>query len=127
MGIEILNLEDVRRGDVAIAGGKGANLGELIGEGFPVPPGFVVPARACEEFFQHIELKSKIENLKELSADKYDQYCASIREVIEKTDLPSELESFRCCQSLTLLALKRSPISVLARTSGICSPLEPRS
>ena len=34
------------RGDVAFAGGKGANLGELTAAGLPVPPGFVVGAPA---------------------------------------------------------------------------------
>lgn len=32
--------------DVSRVGGKGANLGELAGSGFPVPPGFVVTADA---------------------------------------------------------------------------------
>ena len=35
--------------DVASAGGKGANLGELTRAGFPVPPGFVVTAPAYLE------------------------------------------------------------------------------
>lgn len=39
-------LDNLRRGDVGVAGGKGANLGELTGAGFPVPPGFVVSAQA---------------------------------------------------------------------------------
>ena len=39
-------LDDLRRRDVGAAGGKGANLGELTGAGFPVPPGFVVSADA---------------------------------------------------------------------------------
>src|SRR5690606_38200338 len=30
--------------------GKGANLGELIGAGFPVPPGFVVTTAAYDRF-----------------------------------------------------------------------------
>ena len=37
---------DLRRDDTSIAGGKGANLGELAAGGFPVPPGFVVAAGA---------------------------------------------------------------------------------
>ena len=37
-------LDEVRRGDTLSVGGKGANLGELIGAGLPVPPGFVVTA-----------------------------------------------------------------------------------
>ncbi|HEY1282795.1 MAG TPA: PEP/pyruvate-binding domain-containing protein, partial [Acidimicrobiales bacterium] len=37
---------DLKRTDTDIAGGKGANLGELVSGGFPVPPGFVVTANA---------------------------------------------------------------------------------
>src|SRR3954447_18582066 len=34
------------RGDIAVAGGKGANLGELTRAGLPVPPGFVLTTAA---------------------------------------------------------------------------------
>ena len=40
----ILWFSDLRSADVAQAGGKGANLGELTAAGLPVPEGFVVPA-----------------------------------------------------------------------------------
>lgn len=40
------NLEDFGARDVALAGGKGSNLGELVRAGFPGPPGFVVTTRA---------------------------------------------------------------------------------
>jgi pyruvate,water dikinase len=43
-------LSDLRRDDVAVAGGKGANLGELVSAGFPVPPGLVVGAPAYGAF-----------------------------------------------------------------------------
>jgi pyruvate,water dikinase len=36
----------LRKADTAIAGGKGANLGELVHAGLPVPAGFVVTAEA---------------------------------------------------------------------------------
>lgn len=91
MGTEILGLGDVRRGDVAVAGGKGANLGELVGKGFPVPPGFVVPARACEEFFQAIHLDRHLKGLDDISSDERDQRCSAIREIIDKADPPLEL------------------------------------
>ncbi|MBN2624577.1 MAG: phosphoenolpyruvate synthase [Acidimicrobiales bacterium] len=38
--------DQVGRGDVDRVGGKGANLGEMTGAGFPVPAGFVVTAEA---------------------------------------------------------------------------------
>jgi rifampicin phosphotransferase len=39
-------LSDLNRDDLETAGGKGANLGELIRGGFPVPAGFVVTTEA---------------------------------------------------------------------------------
>ncbi len=38
--------EDLSKADVSKAGGKGANLGELVKAGLPVPPGFVISAQA---------------------------------------------------------------------------------
>ena len=46
----VRGLDRLSRADVAFAGGKGANLGELTAAGFPVPPGFVVGAPAYAAF-----------------------------------------------------------------------------
>ena len=43
-----IDLAQVGAGDLAVAGGKAANLGELIQAGFPVPPGFVVTTTAYD-------------------------------------------------------------------------------
>ena len=42
----VLGLRDLGRDDIATAGGKGANLGELIKAGFDVPDGFVLTTEA---------------------------------------------------------------------------------
>src|SRR6266550_18131 len=42
----VRTLADLRAADLPVAGGKGANLGELIGAGFPVPDGFVITTTA---------------------------------------------------------------------------------
>ena len=42
----IIDLEAVRATDIPRVGGKGANLGELIAAGLPVPGGFCVTADA---------------------------------------------------------------------------------
>lgn len=44
-----LNLKKISKKDIAIAGGKGTSLGEMICAGFPVPPGFVVLAGAFDK------------------------------------------------------------------------------
>ena len=42
----IRQLADLSASDLAAAGGKGANLGELMGAGFSVPDGFVITTEA---------------------------------------------------------------------------------
>ena len=48
------------RGDVAYAGGKGANLGELVRAGLPVPDGFVVGAPAYAAFCEQTGLRERL-------------------------------------------------------------------
>ncbi|HZB09739.1 MAG TPA: PEP/pyruvate-binding domain-containing protein, partial [Rubrobacter sp.] len=45
-------LDEIRKGDIALAGGKGANLGELSHAGLPVPPGYVVTTTAYDAFVE---------------------------------------------------------------------------
>src|SRR3989344_1103858 len=49
--------------DVGIAGGKGANLGEMTQAGIPVPPGFVVLSSAYFEFLEKNGLRPKIHQI----------------------------------------------------------------
>ena len=44
--------DEIRKDDIALAGGKGANLGELSHAGLPLPPGFVVTTTAYDAFVQ---------------------------------------------------------------------------
>lgn len=46
MPADVRWFEELTKDDVEVAGGKGANLGELLRAGLPVPPGFVVTAPA---------------------------------------------------------------------------------
>ena len=48
----IAALAEFGRHDIATAGGKGANLGELIAAGFPVPEGFVVTTEAYDGYLR---------------------------------------------------------------------------
>ncbi|MEK7183915.1 MAG: PEP/pyruvate-binding domain-containing protein, partial [Patescibacteria group bacterium] len=49
-GPTIVWLEQVDKADVALVGGKAANLGELIQAGIPVPPAFVVTTESYQQF-----------------------------------------------------------------------------
>jgi phosphohistidine swiveling domain-containing protein len=51
------------RNDLMLAGGKGANLGELSRAGFDVPPGFVITTAAYDLLLQQNKLQSRLEGL----------------------------------------------------------------
>lgn len=59
----IKNLSELCSRDTAIAGGKGASLGEMINNGIPVPPGFVVLSTTFEKFIEETELVVEIDSI----------------------------------------------------------------
>src|SRR5690349_452084 len=66
----IKTFKELGKNDAAIAGGKGASLGEMTQAGIPVPPGFVILADAFERFIEETLLVQKIEEiLKEVDVE----------------------------------------------------------
>ncbi|ELZ34604.1 phosphoenolpyruvate synthase [Halorubrum distributum JCM 13561] len=53
-------LEDVDADDVGTVGGKAASLGELIGAGLPVPPGFAVTAGTYRTFIEEAGIDDEL-------------------------------------------------------------------
>ena len=56
----VVKFEDLNKSDIGIAGGKGANLGELTQAGIPVPPGFVVTAETYEKFMEDSGINGQV-------------------------------------------------------------------
>jgi pyruvate,water dikinase len=54
---------EICRDDVPVVGGKGANLGDMVQAGLPVPPGFVICAPAYREVVQNCDLETRIEEI----------------------------------------------------------------
>ncbi len=57
----VRDFRQLNKNDAAIAGGKGASLGEMTQAGIPVPPGFVLLSNAFEQFIEEAELKADID------------------------------------------------------------------
>ncbi len=57
------DFKNLDKSDVAIAGGKGASLGEMTKAGIPVPPGFVVLSSAFESFLKETSLHAEIDSI----------------------------------------------------------------
>ncbi len=87
--------EEITKDDVALVGGKGANLGEMTRAGFPIPPGFVVTAEAYFYFIEKTGIKDKIlEKLKDLNVDDTDaleRVTKEIRDLIVSTPMLPEI------------------------------------
>jgi len=58
----IVWFDEVGKEDVGLVGGKGANLGEMLKAGIPVPYGFIVTAGAYFDFVKSTGLDKKIKN-----------------------------------------------------------------
>ena len=48
----VFSFDEADPSDLILFGGKGAGLAELVKEGCPVPPGFIISTAACREFMQ---------------------------------------------------------------------------
>ena len=85
----------ITKKDVAIAGGKGASLGEMTHAKIQVPPGFVVLASAFDRFIEETNLKEEIRaRLGEVDladTNTVDRASNVLRDVIHDTPIPSDL------------------------------------
>ena len=84
----IRQFRELGRADIEIAGGKGANLGELTRAGLPVPPGFVVATDAYRAFVATAGIGPKII---ELASDGGAEAADQIRELFRSHPVPEEL------------------------------------
>lgn len=91
----VLWFKDINKNDIPLVGGKGANLGEMVKAGIPVPDGFVVTAKAYFDFINSTSIKKKI--MTELSgldvddSDKLMEASERIKTAILQADMPKEL------------------------------------
>jgi len=92
---QILWFKEVGKKDIGLVGGKGANLGEMVNAGIPVPNGFVVTAGAYFDFINSTSLKDKImHELSGLNVDnskKLQEASRKIKTAIMAADMPGDL------------------------------------
>lgn len=56
----VIGLDQIGKDDITIAGGKGANLGEIIKVAIPVPKGFVVTTTSFDRLLEENNLEPRI-------------------------------------------------------------------
>lgn len=88
--------KQISKSDVAIAGGKGASLGEMTQAKIPVPPGFVLLSSAFDRFLEETKLKEDIvAQLKKVNpsdTNSIERASTTIRDAIHDCAMPKDLE-----------------------------------
>src|SRR5512140_2650321 len=87
----VLLLTDVDRSSLQLVGGKGANLGEMIHAGFPVPSGFCITTMGYSRIAAEAQIESLIDEVDRTPIDSTEQLAAvagRIRARIESVSFP---------------------------------------
>lgn len=90
-------LSTLRASDTARAGGKGANLGELLAAGLPVPPGFVITAQAylsaVEQAGVRGALLARVAGLNPGDSRALAEGAEALQALVRQAGLPRELSA----------------------------------
>jgi len=117
----VLDFNQISKKDIDIAGGKGANLGEMTASAIPVPNGFVITAEAYRLFIEENNLKedfsARLEKAQNDEA-KLLEAAEHFRAAIKNAALPPALES-EIRKGFTLLGAER----VAVRSSATAEDL----
>lgn len=114
----ILWFREIGIKDIETAGGKGASLGEMSNQNFPIPNGFVVTANA---YFEHIkktgiqkQLLEKIDFLDVEDTEELQKQSAEARKLILETEISPEIQK----------EIKQAYLKLGERSLGSLSTLE---
>jgi len=95
MAKNIVWFYEVGKEDLGIAGGKGANLGEMTKAGIPVPPGFIVTSETYFAFMKQAKLFEKLHSLLKVvdpdDSKTLNNISTEIKSMIMSVEMPSEI------------------------------------
>lgn len=121
----ILWFKEIGMKDVPMVGGKGASLGEMENNGFPVPTGFVVTSEAYFKFLESSGIKQQIvEAIDSIDVENTAQLEAvtqNVRELIENTKMLPNIKSEIVSNYIMLDQTK--PALVAVRSSATAEDL----
>ncbi|MGZ8890981.1 MAG: PEP/pyruvate-binding domain-containing protein [Nitrososphaeraceae archaeon] len=83
----VIRLDQIGKNDIKIAGGKGANIGEMIKFGIPVPSGFIVTTSSFDHLIQINNLENQID------------------QIIKNTDVENTAELLKASKSIKKIIL----------------------
>ncbi len=126
----ILWFSEVDKDDAGIVGGKGANLGEMVHAGFPVPQGFIVTTYAYFQFIRENKLANKIKDLLSTAnferPDSLMQVSSHIKRHIMHAEISEQILQEIAASYEKLGGILQQPL-VAVRSSGTAEDLSTAS
>ncbi|GAA4845066.1 phosphoenolpyruvate synthase [Paenibacillus vulneris] len=93
----VLDFQQLDKSSLPLAGGKGANLGEMTRAGFAVPPGFCVTTAAYRAFIEQCDrMEDYFARLDSVKADQLEEITelgSAIRGYLVTVDMPKLVEA----------------------------------
>ena len=91
------HFKNITKNDAALAGGKGASLGEMTRAGIPVPPGFVILAGAFEQFIGEsglgVEIDAALDSVNADQMHTVEGASKKIQALILAAEIPSTIKA----------------------------------
>ncbi|MFQ5942292.1 MAG: PEP/pyruvate-binding domain-containing protein [Anaerolineales bacterium] len=124
----IMRFSEVGKDHIPQVGGKGANLGEMVSAGLPVPPGFCVTAQAYQDFLVQAALQDPIDKiLTDMQPDDMEDVEArsqAIRDLITQSAMPADIQQGITDAYLELCEeLEQPELPVAVRSSATAEDL----
>jgi len=121
----VLPLEQLDRSLLTVAGGKAAQLGELIRAGFAVPTGFCVTTTAYARVSASAELDALLAELSAVpptDTARQAELAAAVRTAILQTPVPSDITSAIVEAYQALAQSEPVPVAVRSGAGGAAQP-----
>lgn len=142
-------LSEIGKEDIAIGGGKGANLAEMYNADLPVPPAFIITAQAFVTFLRESDIKNKILSIVNAidleNTTQLETKAKEIQNIIITSEMPKalaeeivdsysnlgidkrEMETTKASEVLSLAETKGEPCFVAVRSSATTEDLSTAS
>lgn len=122
----ILYFDQIDKNDIELAGGKGANLGEMVKAGLPVPPGFAVTTPAYDYFLKENLLFKKISDILKITdvhdPEQLNSSSKNIQRIIKRGEIPKDL-ALEIIDSYLKLSGRFMHVYVAVRSSATAEDL----
>ncbi|MEM4330253.1 MAG: phosphoenolpyruvate synthase [Candidatus Bilamarchaeaceae archaeon] len=123
----VMWFKELNKSNLAEAGGKGANLGEMYYNGFPIPNGFVVTSGAYFKFIDANNLRERIKDMLDKldvnDTEKLQKTAEEIKKMIINGKIPEDIKNDIARSYKELCDMSGREVFVAVRSSATAEDL----